>query len=121
MRPRRFAQIFFLIGTVAFCVSGWSIPKDKSKNGVTATKPIYTPDPEYTTAARRDGIQGVAVVHLNLDAEGVPHDVKVVRSLRSDLDPKAVEAVSKWRFRPALKDGSPIPMPLTVEVSFRLH
>jgi periplasmic protein TonB len=121
MRSKHPGPLLVLIAALLVCVGSSSTAKDKSKNGVTAPKPIYTPDPEYTPAARRDRVQGVAVVRLNLDAEGVPHDIKIVRSLRSDLDPKAIEAVAKWRFRPAMKDGSPIPMQLTVEVSFRLY
>jgi protein TonB len=37
------------------------------------------------------------------------------------LDQKAMEAVSKWRFRPATKDGKPVPVMVNVEVHFRLY
>jgi protein TonB len=47
--------------------------------------------------------------------------MKVVRGLRSDLDKKAIEAVSRWRFTPAVKDGNPVPASVTVEVVFRLY
>jgi len=87
----------------------------------TPPKPIYTPNPEYTVAARRDRIQGIVVVKLNLDIDGVPHDMKIARTLRQDLDEKAIEAVSKWRFNPAMKDGQPIAVPLKVEVVFNLY
>src|SRR6267142_1418351 len=66
-------------------------------------KLIYTPDPEYTPSARHDRIQGV------------------VTGLRSDLDKKAIEAVSKWRFNPAIKDGKPTAVSVDVQVSFRLY
>ena len=82
---------------------------------------IYNPDLEYTPAARRDRVQGPVVVYINLDAEGIPHDMKVVKKLRSDLDQKAVEAVSKWRFKPAIKNGSPVPTTVNVQVAFRLY
>lgn len=89
--------------------------------GTTPPKPIYTPDPAYSVAARRDRVQGIVVVQLNLDADGIPHDMKVVRSLRPDLDDKAIQAVGKWRFHPAMKDGKPIAVSIKVEVLFRLY
>jgi len=36
------------------------------------------------------------------------------------MDERALEAVAKWRFLPALASGKPVPAPVTVEVSFRL-
>jgi TonB family protein len=36
------------------------------------------------------------------------------------LDEKAIEAVQKWRFRPAMKDGRAVNVEATVEVNFRL-
>jgi outer membrane biosynthesis protein TonB len=45
----------------------------------------------------------------------------VVRSLGMGLDEKALEAVSRYRFKPALKNGKPVPAIITVEVNFRLY
>jgi protein TonB len=87
----------------------------------TPPKLIYKPNPEYTVAARRDRVQGIVVVKLNLDTDGVPHDLKIARSLRADLDEKAIEAVSKWRFSPSMQDGKPVPIPVKVEVVFNLY
>jgi protein TonB len=106
---------------VLLVLSPQGMAKDKANGGVTPPKPIYTPDPEYTEAARRDRVQGTVVVHLNLATDGTTHDIKVVRGLRPDLDKKAVEAVTKWKFQPAMKDGAPVATSITVEVAFRLR
>jgi TonB family protein len=37
------------------------------------------------------------------------------------LDQKAVEAVRKWKFEPAMKDGKPVAVQISVEVNFRLY
>jgi outer membrane biosynthesis protein TonB len=37
------------------------------------------------------------------------------------LDEKAIEAVAKWRFRPGMKRGVPVPVYANVEVNFRLY
>jgi TonB family protein len=37
------------------------------------------------------------------------------------LDEKALEAVRKYKFKPAMKGGTPVPVSITVEVNFRLY
>jgi TonB family protein len=47
--------------------------------------------------------------------------VKVVRSVSDNLDNKAIEAVKKWKFSPATKDGLPVSVWIDIEVKFRLY
>jgi TonB family protein len=51
---------------------------------------------------------------------GHPISIQVSRPLGLGLDEKAVEAVSKWRFKPAMKDGKPVPVTANIIVNFRL-
>jgi protein TonB len=37
------------------------------------------------------------------------------------LDEKAVAAVRTWRFEPAMKDGHPVAVQMSVEVNFHLY
>jgi outer membrane biosynthesis protein TonB len=37
------------------------------------------------------------------------------------LDEKAIEAVMRWKFRPAIKFGKPVTMETTISVNFRLR
>lgn len=55
-----------------------------------------------------------------VDSQGNPRDIRVIRGLGLGLDERAMEAVSTWRFRPALLNGRPVSAPITVEVNFRL-
>ena len=50
-----------------------------------------------------------------------PRDLRVVRGLGFGLDAKALEAVRQWRFQPALKDGRPVNVQISVEVEFHLY
>jgi TonB family protein len=47
-------------------------------------------------------------------------NLRIIRSLGLGLDEKALEAIKKWRFRPAYKDGKPVTVAATIEVNFRL-
>jgi periplasmic protein TonB len=89
--------------------------------GVSAPRPISTPDPEYSEEARKAKYQGTCVLWLVVGPDGKPRDIRIARSLGLGLDEKAVEAVKRWMFEPALKDGRPVAVQINVEVSFRLY
>lgn len=92
----------------------------KIGGGVSAPVPIYKPEPEYSEEARKAKFQGTVVLFIVVDEHGMPRDLKVIRPLGLGLDQKAIEAVQKWRFRPGMKDGRPVPVQATIEVNFRL-
>ncbi len=89
--------------------------------GVSAPRALDTPDPEYSEEARKAKYQGVCILWLIVGPDGHPRDVKVARSLGMGLDQKAIEAVKKWKFEPAMKDGKPVAVQINVEVNFRLY
>ncbi len=60
------------------------------------------------------------VLAIVVDETGKVTNVRVIRPLGMGLDEKAIEAVTKWRFRPGYKDGKPVPVMANVEVNFRL-
>jgi protein TonB len=55
-----------------------------------------------------------------VDAQGNPQRVQVVHALGKGLDEKAVEAVRRYRFKPATLQGKPVAVELNIEVNFRL-
>jgi len=76
--------------------------------------PFYAPD------AMRRGVQGSVLLELTVLPDGRVGEIKVIRSLDPDLDRAAVAAATKWRFRPALRNGQPVAAPVTVEMAFTL-
>ena len=88
--------------------------------GVSAPVPLYKVEPEYSEEARKAKYQGTVILSIVIDEQGRPRDLKVIRPLGLGLDEKAIEAVSKWRFRPGYKDGKPVAVRATVEFNFRL-
>jgi TonB family protein len=82
--------------------------------------PISRPEPKYTQAARAAGIQGAVTLSITVGANGVPRDIRVVKSLDPGLDQKAIEAVGKWRFRPGQMDGQPVGVTFIIQVNFHL-
>jgi TonB family protein len=93
----------------------------KVGGGISAPSPIATPDPEYTEEARNAKTQGTCILWLIVDEQGNPRNIRVVRGLGHGLDEKAMAAVKEWRFQPAMKDGHPVNVQISVEVGFRLY
>ena len=107
-------------------------------HGVRPPRIVSSVDPQYTDLARKKKISGICVVELVVDTEGKPQNVRVVRSIGTDLksigkdlDPKlqkaaegldqnAVNAVSRYQFIPAEYQGMPVPVRVNVEVNFKL-
>jgi TonB family protein len=104
-------------GTNGGCCDGVFAPG----KGVTAPRPIYEPDPEYSEEARKAKYQGTVVLAIVVDRSGHPRDVRIARSLGMGLDEKAIEAVQKWNFTPGVKDGVPVAVRVNIEVNFRLY
>jgi TonB family protein len=88
---------------------------------VTAPRAIYQPDPEYSESARKAGHQGSCVLRLIVGTDGKPYNISEVRTVGMGLDERAIEAVHRWVFEPARKDGKPVAVQIDVEVSFRLY
>jgi TonB family protein len=86
---------------------------------VSAPRVLYAADPEFSEDARRHHIAGNVLVSLVVDENGLPQNVKVLRGVGYGLDEKAVEAVKKYRFRPAMREGVPVKVQLNVEVNFQ--
>jgi TonB family protein len=88
--------------------------------GVSAPIPIFKPEPPYSEEARKAKYQGTVVLMIVVDTQGNVTDCKVVRPLGLGLDEKATETVRTWKFKPAMRNASPVPVRVIVEVSFRL-
>jgi TonB family protein len=93
---------------------------DRVGGKVTAPVALNHVEARYTDEARRKKIQGVCLITVIVDANGKPQNPRVIRSLDPGLDLKAIEAVNKYRFKPGMKDGVPVPVMITVLVNFRL-
>jgi periplasmic protein TonB len=89
--------------------------------GVTVPQVIYNPEPSFSDEARKAKQQGVVMLLLVVGKDGRPYDIHVTQSLGMGLDEKAIEAVGRWRFKPATLNGQPVATRIAVEVDFHLY
>ena len=77
-------------------------------------------EPVYSLLARKTRLEGIVILECTISTTGAVTQVKVLRGIPM-LDEAAVEAVKQWVYTPTLLDGVPIPVVMTVTVSFSLR
>jgi TonB family protein len=90
--------------------------------GVTTPVVVKAVRPQYTADAKARGVQGTVEVTAIVKADGtVDDDVRVIRSLDTDLDQQAIIATRQWTFKPGTKDGKPVSVQANIELTFTLR
>ena len=82
--------------------------------GVTPPQAVRVVNPHWPHGSPT----GTVVLDVVLLEDGTPRIVRILRSLRTDLDDIAVEAFAQWRFSPAQKDGRAIKVRMNAAVRF---
>lgn len=83
--------------------------------------PISQPKPSYPREALRNNETGTVYLRVTVDETGEPIDVVLSRSSRSRaLDRAALQAVKRWTFRPAQRDGRAVTATVDVPIVFSL-
>jgi periplasmic protein TonB len=100
-----------------------AIAQEQPKTNQTMPRVVSEVKPDYTPAAKQQGIQGIVELSVVVNDDGTVGEVKVTKSLddKYGLDEQAVIAMKKWRFKPGTKDGKPVAVEVTVEMSFKLR
>jgi TonB family protein len=94
----------------------------KPGDGVTLPRVIKEVRPQYTAAAMHEKIQGSVHIEMVVSTSGEPTELRVTQSLDAEygLDEAALRAAADWRFEPGRKDGKPVPVLITLELTFKL-
>jgi len=88
---------------------------------VSAPVPIFKPEPPYTDEARKAKLQGIVVLLIIIDELGNVTDCRIMKPLGMGLDEKAVETVKTWKFKPSLKNGTPVSVRVVVQIPMGLR
>ena len=102
-------------------VNGVSEPVYRPGRGISNPRATYMPIAEYSDKARRKKINGNVMLSAIVTSTGEVADPKVEKGLGYGLDEKALEAVRRWKFQPAMKDGKPVSVGIMIQTSFHLY
>jgi protein TonB len=92
-------------------------------NGVELPRVIQEVRPQYTADAMRAKVQGTVWVECVVLPDGTVGEANVTKSLDSvfGLDQEALKAARRWRFVPGRRLGQPVPVLVTIELTFTLR
>lgn len=80
---------------------------------------LQTPPPDYPAELACTGVGGKSVLNVLVGAQGTPTEVTLVTSSgNGQLDDAAITRVREWKFKPATRNGQPVPTTIQVPVSF---
>ena len=99
-----------------------SNPPNASADAVASelSSPVATRkvDPAYPLELMRQNVGGTVILHAVILADGTVGTVRVLRGVDDRLDQFASEAIAKWQFQPATKDGAPVAVEATFWIPF---
>jgi protein TonB len=89
-------------------------------SGITSPVVLHSVQPNFTDDALARKIQGEVIVEIVILKDGSVRPVRVLRSLSADLDQRALEAASQWKFIPGKLQGEPVDVIAEIAVSFNI-
>ncbi|HET7535230.1 MAG TPA: energy transducer TonB [Candidatus Didemnitutus sp.] len=82
--------------------------------------PVRTVAPKYPADMRRDGTSGVVTVSCLIDEKGNVQEPKVEKASNDAFSQPALDAVRKWKFKPAKKAGEAIALRVSIPIQFNV-
>jgi protein TonB len=76
-------------------------------------------DPAYPLQLMRENVSGTVTLRAIIRTDGTVGEIRVVNGADQRLDQYATEALSRWHFRPAMKNGSTIDVEAIVMIPFK--
>ena len=77
-------------------------------------------DPKYLPSAVEDRAEGKVLLYCVIGKEGAVSSVQLVHGADERLNKSAEEALAKWEFYPATRNGQPVDVDVVVEIPFVL-
>ena len=89
--------------------------------GGTPIKLLKAVEPDYTTDAKRNQINGSVSLSFLVDATGQASDVWITRPLGYGMEAKAVQAIQRSKFQPATCHDKPVKAPTNAQINWQRY
>jgi protein TonB len=106
------------LAPVALCFIIGLAAAPLARAAMEAAVPVRMAAPEYPYEMKRDGLSGIVTVVFFVDEKGNVVDPQVQKSTNKGFEQAALNAISKWKFKPARQDGTPVKSRLAIPLQF---
>jgi len=80
--------------------------------------PVRKVDPKYPPTLINEHVEGEVVLYAVIRRDGSVDSIQLVRGIDEQLDANAMNALSQWKFRPAMRQGEPVELEAIVHIPF---
>lgn len=87
-------------------------------DGMEPPVPVRTVPPVFPEDMRRAGTSGVVTVSILIDEKGNVQEPKVVKTSHESFSQPAIDALAKWKFKPAKQAGEAVAMRVNIPIQF---
>jgi TonB family protein len=95
------------------------LPQPKPAEDLAGPVPLRKVDPKYPPALVQAHVEGEVVLYAIIRRDGSVDSIQVVRGIDPDLDQNAMQALARWKFRPAERQGAPVELEAIIHIPFR--
>jgi len=130
LRSKRIYTVYVNMPNLASVTGSWIVrfaelngekvdPGAPMLSDLSSPQPLRKVDPHYPPALVSARIQGEVVLYAIIRRDGSVDSVQLLKKLEPQLDRNAVEAFSRWQFRPAERNGDPVEIEAVITIPFR--
>lgn len=126
--PKRIYTLHINMPNLTSAAGSWILrfaelnPDGESSNvDLSAPSPIRKVDPRYPPVLMEQRVEGEVRLYAIIRADGTVDSIEVLRSVHRELDRYSMEALAKWHFRPAGRNGKPVDVEAVISIPFRLQ
>jgi TonB family protein len=94
-------------------------PQPRAPEDLAGPVPMRKVDPKYPPALVEAKVEGEVVLYAIIRRDGSVDSIAVLRGLDPDLDQNAMQALARWKFRPAERHGAPVELEAVVHIPFK--
>jgi TonB family protein len=96
-----------------------NVPDQPGSGDVTGPQPVRKVDPRYPPSLMNAHVEGEVVLYAIIRRDGSVDSIQLMKGIDGQLDQNAMEALARWKFRPATRNGTPVELEAVIHIPFR--
>lgn len=130
LRTKRFFTLYVNMPNLTSATGSWILNFAEltadgtpalTTDGLSGPQPWRKVDPKYPPDLVHSNVQGEVILYAIIRKDGSVDSIQLIKGIDPELDRNAMEAFSRWKFRPALRHNEPVELESVVRIPFRAN